>query len=189
MASGGPAEGDGNLLSLRGQVFTRGLGTRAPSELVYYLGKRCSAFSVQVGLDDTNQTSCAATFKVLADEREVAQSHALPPADGARALSANVNGAAWLRLVTEVRDTRDGASLATDWAAPQLTCGTSKSAPSAERALFSFEAPAANFTAKGSGGSFAPSAAFHTDGRAGLQIRAAPDCNWFGGSFATPSPS
>lgn len=186
MTSGGPGEGDGNLLTLHGQVFTRGLGTRAPSELVYYLGKRCSAFSVHVGLDDTNKTSGAAAFKVLADERVVAQSGALHQADGPRPLNANVSGAAWLRLVTEVADTRDGTSVATNWAAPQLTCGTSKAGPAAERVLFSFEAPAADFVAKGSGGSFAPSTAFHTDGSAGLQITAAPDGNWFGASFTTP---
>ena len=186
MSSGGPAEGDGNLLGLRGQVFTRGLGTRAPSELVYYLGKRCSAFSVQVGLDDANKTAGAATFKVLADERLVAQSGALRQADGPHTLNGNVTGAAWLRLVTEVADTRDGASIATDWAAPKLTCGTPKSGQSAERALFSFEAPAPDFIAKGAGGSFAPSTAFHTDGSAGLQITAVPDGNWFGASFAAP---
>jgi alpha-galactosidase len=183
MASGGPAEGDGNLLTLQGQVFTRGLGTRAPSELVYYLGGRCSEFSAQVGLDDSLSTSGAASFTVFADGRVAAQTGAVRQQDGARLLTANVNRVQWLRLVTEVVDTHDGAGLATDWASPKLSCGPEGIRYKPRRALFSFEAPIADFAVKGSGGSFAQSATFKTDGHWGLQVTAGPDGNWFGKSF------
>ena len=65
MANGAAPEGDGNLLTLGGNVYTRGLGTRAPSEIAYYLGGRCSTLTTDVGIDDELAASGAASFKVL----------------------------------------------------------------------------------------------------------------------------
>lgn len=186
MAGGGAGEGDGNLITLKGDVHTRGLGTRAPSEIVYYLGKQCSALSTQVGLDDAGGATGAAQFKVFADGRLVAQSGPLSAAEPPRTLDANLAGAAWLRLVAEPTDTSYGTGGAADWASPRLTCGT-KPTPRDEHALFSFDnALPEGFQVKGSGGSFKSSSRFHTDGKQGLEAKSSTDGNWFGASFSAP---
>ncbi|KYF81947.1 hypothetical protein BE20_25510 [Sorangium cellulosum] len=51
-SNGNEAPGDGNLITLGGEVYTRGLGTHAASEIVYYLGGRCSTLTTDVGIDD-----------------------------------------------------------------------------------------------------------------------------------------
>ncbi|HEX8343797.1 MAG TPA: NEW3 domain-containing protein, partial [Actinoplanes sp.] len=51
-SNGGSGQGDGALITIGGQVFTRGLGTSGPSEIVYYLGGRCSRLTTSVGIDD-----------------------------------------------------------------------------------------------------------------------------------------
>jgi len=187
MANGAQPEGDGNLMTLGGIVYTRGLGTRAPSEIVYYLGGRCSALSTDVGIDDELTTSGAASFKILADDKVVAQS-AVRSEDPARALTANVTGAKWLKLVTELAGTSTGAGVPTDWARPLLTCGKSTAPSSPELAIFSFESGSDPITLSkpAAGGSVAPSTAFHTDGKGGLEVTSPADGNWFGRSFPTP---
>jgi alpha-galactosidase len=188
MTNGALPEGDGNLITLGGNVYTRGLGTRAPSEIVYYLGGHCSALSTVVGIDDELATSGAASFKVLADDKVVAESGVVRAEDSPRALAANVTGAKWLKLVTELGDTSSGAGVPTDWAGPLLTCGKSVAPNRPEHTIFSFESDTESVTLRnaGAGGSFAPSTAFHTDGKGGLEVTSPADGNWFGRSFPAP---
>jgi alpha-galactosidase len=188
MANGAAPEGDGNLITLGGNVYARGLGTRAPSEIVYYLGGRCSALSTVVGIDDELATSGAASFKVLADDKVVAESGVVRAEDSPRALAANVTGAKWLKLVTELADTSSGAGVPTDWARPLLTCGKSTAPTRPELTIFSFESGTESVILRnaGAGGSFAPSTAFHTDGKGALEVTSPADGNWFGRSFPTP---
>ncbi len=187
MANGGSAEGDGNLITLGGNVSTRGLGTRAPSEIVYYLGGRCSTLSTEVGLDD-EVTAGAASFKVLADDRLVAESGPVHAADPPRALTANLTGARWLKLVTEPGDASDSAVAPTDWARPLLTCGESTAPTRPELTIFSFEpgTPDVTVSKPDAGGNLSPTPAFHTDGTHGLEVTSPADGNWFGRSFAQP---
>lgn len=185
-SNGGASEGDGNLITLGGRVYTRGLGTHAPSQIDYYLGGRCSSLSTEVGVDAL-ATSGAASFKIVADERVVAQSGLVRAGEPARALTANLSGATWLRLVTELGDTSTGAGISTAWARPLLTCGKSTAPSSPELVIFSFEAgtDGVKLSKPDAGGSVAASTAFSTDGKGGLQVTSPADGNWFGGSFAS----
>jgi alpha-galactosidase len=188
MTNGALPEGDGNLITLGGNVYTRGLGTRAPSEVVYYLGGRCSTLTTDVGIDDELTTSGVASFKILADDKVVAQSGIVRSEDPPRTLTANVTGAKWLKLVTELGDASYGAVAPTDWARPLLTCGKSKAPSNPELTIFSFEpgTEAITLSKPAAGGSFEPSTAFHTEGTNGLEVTSPADGNWFGRSFPTP---
>jgi hypothetical protein len=44
--------GDGRVLTINGQTFSKGLGTHAVSEITYPLAGNCSGFMATVGVDD-----------------------------------------------------------------------------------------------------------------------------------------
>jgi alpha-galactosidase len=186
ISNGAAPEGDGNLITLGGNVYTRGLGTRAPSEIVYYLGGRCSTLTADVGLDDEVAVGTA-SFKIFADEKLVARSGPLRADDPARTLTAKLGGATWLKLVTEVGDANYPVA-PTDWARPLLTCGKGTAPNSPELVLFSFESgtDGVSMNKPEAGGSVTPSTAFHTDGKGGLEVSAPADGNWYGRSFPKP---
>lgn len=185
-SNGGQNAADGNLITLDGKVYTRGLGTHAGSELVYYLGGRCSSLTADVGIDDEIRSGGSVSFAVYADERLVAASGVLTAADPPSTLSADLTGANVLRLVADPAGSSDGDHA--DWADPRIVCGASTAPTSAEQLLFSFETGSEGWTiANGAaGGSLAPSTAFHTEGGAGLQVTSPADGNWFGRALAAP---
>jgi alpha-galactosidase len=194
-SNGGAADRDGALLTIGGTVYTRGLGTTAPSELLYYLGGRCSRLVADVGIDDEADTPLPATFTVYADDAVAAESGPVTAADPATTLTADLTGAAWLRLVTTGSGAAgDGTTTNNhnDWAVPVLTCGAA--APTdpvqpAERTLFSFESGTEDFTIAnpGDGGTVEQSPGFHTDGAHGLRVRTPAGGNWYGHRFAEPA--
>lgn len=193
-SNGGAADRDGALLTIAGRVYTRGLGTTAPSEIVYHLGGRCSTLVTDVGVDDQADTAVPATFTVLADDVEVATSGEMAYGDAPKTLTADLTGAKWLKLVTTGSATSDtGVSTHShaDWAAPVLTCGdVSDDSPvlPVERTIFSFESDTDGFTVlnTGDGGGVARTADFHTDGGYGLALTVPPPGQWYGRAFAEP---
>ena len=178
-SNGGAGQGDGDLLTVGGTVYDRGLGTSTGSEIRYYLGGRCSGLTADVGIDDEDATGSGAGFTVYADDTAAAAATAVPGA-APQALTADLTGAAWLRLVTTA-----GATVHTDWATPILTCGDagpSDPVQPAERTLSSFESGIDGWTIANAdgGGSVEQSPAFHTDGRQGLLVHTPTNGNWFG---------
>jgi alpha-galactosidase len=186
MSNGGIGGLDGNLITIGGQVYTRGLGTSAPSRVSYYLGGRCSSLTVDVGIDDEVVTGGSATFQVLADDVVVAESGVLTSTDAAQTLTADVTGATTLTFVTAPGDTNENDH--TDWAQPRVVCGGSTAPTTTEQALFSFEGGTDDFTIANAavGGTSAASTAFHTDGAGGLEVTSPTDGNWFGKALAAP---
>ncbi|OLF16290.1 hypothetical protein BU204_17010 [Actinophytocola xanthii] len=194
LSVGGAAEGDGSLITIGGRVHTRGLGTAAPSEIVYYLGGRCSSLTTDVGLDDAATAAVPAAFTVLADDEVVASAENVLAGQAPRTLVADLTGATWLRLVaTGSGPAPDGTVVndSADWAAPVLTCGdVSPDDPvlPVERTLVSFESGTEDWTIAnpGDGGTMARSSAFHTDGEYGLQVDTPLSGNWFGRVLPEP---
>ncbi|GAB3435098.1 NPCBM/NEW2 domain-containing protein [Actinophytocola sediminis] len=194
LSNGGDAEGDGSLPTIAGEVYTRGIGTTAPSELVYYLGGRCTQLSTDVGLDDETTEAVPASFTVYADQTVAATVDGVAAGDPATTLTADLTGAAWLRLVTTGSGSApDGTTTNdhTDWAAPVLTCGSSTPddpVQPAERTLFSFETDTEGWTIAnpGDGGTWTRSTAFHTDGDHGLAVDTPLSGNWFGRVLTEP---
>jgi alpha-galactosidase len=180
MSNGGASEGDGQLINIAGRFYTRGLGAQSPSQIVYYLGGRCSELSTEVGIDAGSSGS--AQFTISADQKVVAQSGPLNAGSPARTLTAQLGDAQWLTLGTELAATSTGAGVRTSWALPTLRCGGSTKPTHPELTVFSFESGNDGIALRSpeAGGSFAPSTAFHTDGKGGLEVTSPADGNWFG---------
>jgi alpha-galactosidase len=193
-SNGGDAPGDGVLITIGGQVYTRGIGTTAPSEVRYYLGGRCAQLTVDVGIDDEAPTAIPATFTVYADDAVAAASGPVAAGEPPRTLTADLTGAQWLRLVaTGSGANSDGTTVNdhADWARPVLACGAAgpdDPVLPAERTIFSFEEGDEGFTIANpaDGGSVARSDVFHTDGDFGAEVVTPSTGNWFGRTFAEP---
>jgi alpha-galactosidase len=182
MSNGGASEGDGQLIRVGGRFHTRGLGTQTPSQIVYYLGGRCSELSTEVGVDAEPGSPGAAAFSVSVDQRVVADSGPLSADSPARTLTAQLAGAQWLTLATELASTSTGAGVRTIWAKPTLRCGDSSKPTHPELSIESFESGSDGLSLRSpdAGGRFAASRAFHTDGEGGLEVTSPADGNWFG---------
>jgi alpha-galactosidase len=184
-AVGGTGAGDGGLITIGGRYYSRGLGTAAPSEIVYFLGGRCSALNAYVGVDDQSAAAGPVTFTAYADGRAAATSGPLTSGGAAVPLSADLTGVRSLRLVTT------GGPAPADWADAVLTCGDA--APSdppqpADRTLFSFETGTDGFTIANpdSGGTVAQTSDFATEGTHGLAVSTPVSGNWFGRTLDEP---
>jgi alpha-galactosidase len=127
MSNGGIKAGDGKPLTINGHVYPKGIGTHADASILFYLGKRCSSLSVDVGIDDERDprpdpTQSTAIFEIWADGVKVADSGLRTWRDDAVTLSAELTGASFLRIVTNGGP--DGFRWDRgDWAGPVLTCG------------------------------------------------------------------
>ena len=181
-SNGGAGQGDGNLITMGGTVYDRGLGTTTGSDIRYYLGGRCAGLTTTAGVDAEDTSGTAATFSVYADDTVAASTTGNAP----QALTADLTGAQWLRLVTT-----GSGTVHTDWAAPVLRCGGAgpeDPIQPVQRPLFSFESGTDGFTIAnaGSGGSVEQSPTFHTDGGYGLLVHTPVNGNWFGRNLAEP---
>jgi alpha-galactosidase len=177
-SNGGVSQGDGNLITIGGTIYTRGLGTAAPSEIQYYVGGRCSALTTGVGLDDDTATG-SATFTISADNAAIA-SATVAAGGGVQPLTADLTGATWLTLTTTSSDTTGG--MHADWVAPQLVCGTTADPTVVDTTIFSFETGTDGFTTANVDpiSTMTQTAGFHTDGGHGLEVFSPVDGDWYG---------
>jgi alpha-galactosidase len=123
MSNGSWKGGDGKPLSIGGVKYAKGLGGHAPTQLILYLGGKCTAFSSDVGVDDERDERMAgsASFEVWADGVKAADSGVRTWRDGPVTVSAGVTGARFLRLV--ITDGGDGVSYDRgDFAGAKVTC-------------------------------------------------------------------
>ncbi|HEY7048024.1 MAG TPA: NPCBM/NEW2 domain-containing protein [Jatrophihabitantaceae bacterium] len=120
MSNGETAAGDGHPITIRGNIYPKGLGVHATSDIVYYLGGNCSSLRSDVGIDDETNGNGEVTFQVFAGDTKVADSGAVTGTSPAKTLTADLTGATWLRLHVDP----DGANTYdhSDWAGPVLTC-------------------------------------------------------------------
>ncbi|MFD7866758.1 NPCBM/NEW2 domain-containing protein [Streptomyces sp. NPDC057682] len=120
-SNGESAAGDGRPLTIGGEVYAKGLGVHAPSEISYYAGGACATVTAHVGVDDEKGAKGTVAFEVWADGAKAASTGVLTNAMPARPLSADVTGARVVRLV--VTDGGDGVdSDHADWADLRITC-------------------------------------------------------------------
>jgi alpha-galactosidase len=112
---------DGHPITLNGQVYAKGLGAHAPSEVDVYVGGKCASLASDVGIDDEVGSKGSVVFQVWADGAKVADSGLVSGADAAKHLNADVSGAKFVRLV--ITDGGNGNdSDHSDWAGAQLSC-------------------------------------------------------------------
>ena len=120
-SNGEQLAGDGRALTIGGQVFQKGLGVHAGSELRYTLGGFCTEFSASVGIDDEVGNRGSASFQLWNGAALLYDSDVLRGSDAARAVNVNVGGVQTLRLV--VTDGGDGIDYDhADWADAAVTC-------------------------------------------------------------------
>jgi len=117
---GDRAAGDGQPLSLGGTRYDKGLGTNSPALVRYLLGKRCSRFSADIGIDDRAGAIGSAVFQVWADNGKIFDSGTMLRATPPRHIDLDVSGRTEIRLfVGEVDDIGQDHA---DWADARLTC-------------------------------------------------------------------
>ncbi len=118
---GGPAAGDGGLLTLSGESYAKGLGVLAPSDIRVALGGVCTSFTATVGVDEAARGSGSVTVEVWLDGARVVASGIVRGGSAPLSGTLDVTGRQELRLV--VTDGGDGsAGDHTDWAEARLEC-------------------------------------------------------------------
>jgi alpha-galactosidase len=112
---------DGGPIRLRGAAYEKGLGVHAPSLLRYRLGRACSRFEADVGIDDDQQGAGSVELEVWADGERLWRSGVLTGTSPARTVSVDVSGRRDLRLFVGT----GGDTYAKDhavWAGARLDC-------------------------------------------------------------------
>jgi alpha-galactosidase len=104
-------------MTIGGRRFVRGLGTHAPSKIVYALDGKYRRFQAWAGADDA--TSPTVTFEVVADGTKLWESGLVRRGDAAKRVDLDVTGAKTLELI--VGDGGNGiTSDHADWADARL---------------------------------------------------------------------
>lgn len=105
---------DGHTISVAGTKFTKGIGTHAPSEIVYCLDKIYSGFKCVVGVDDEVGSAGSVVFEVYGDNVLMTKTKVLYKGDSIH-INLNVSEVNELKLVAS--DGGDGInSDHADWA-------------------------------------------------------------------------
>ena len=87
----------GRPLMVNGQAFAKGLGVKAPTELVYQLDGAWDRLSGHVGVDGSSDGE-GATFRVVADGQRIFESPVMNARNIKQLLDLNVKGVRELRL-------------------------------------------------------------------------------------------
>ncbi|MEF2278521.1 NPCBM/NEW2 domain-containing protein [Deinococcus sp. YIM 134068] len=134
-SNGEQGSGDGRALTVGGQVFSKGLGVHARSEVSYALDGACSVFTAQVGVDDEVGDRGAVVFQVWnGTATRLYDSGVVTGTEAARAVNVDVTGVGNLRLV--VTDGGNGISYDhADWAGARVTCAPDSRPPAAPTGL------------------------------------------------------
>jgi alpha-galactosidase len=122
-SNGEQAAGDGRTLTINGTTYSQGIGVHADSAVHLYLGRACSRFTAQVGVDDeVTNSSASVRFLVYGDGKLLADSGVKTASQGPSTLTVPTTGHAALEL--RVTDARNGISYDhADWGGAAFTCG------------------------------------------------------------------
>ncbi|MBM4080071.1 MAG: DUF1080 domain-containing protein, partial [Planctomycetes bacterium] len=114
-----------NPIRIRGEVFKRGMGVHAVSELVYPLAPQFKRFVAVVGVDD-EKDSGSVTFEVQADQKSLFKSEKVTRTSDAACIDVEIpKGSQQLRLL--VGDAGDGIGCDhADWANAGFMTGGEK---------------------------------------------------------------
>ena len=112
---------DGTPIRLRGAVYEKGLGVHGPSLIRYRLGRACSRFSADIGIDDDQAGTGSAQFEVWADGERLFRSGTLTGESPQRSLNIDVRDKRELRLFVGIGGDTDAHDHAV-WASARLEC-------------------------------------------------------------------
>ncbi|MEU8518808.1 beta-galactosidase [Streptomyces sp. NPDC048577] len=120
-SNGGDRAHDGRPLRIGGVPYARGLGAHATSEVLIYLGRRCTRFTATVGVDDEVGDNGSVIFKVWTDSTFRTATPKLVGGQVAATVDVDTTGAELLRLRVEDSDGSIGSDHA-DWADARVWC-------------------------------------------------------------------
>jgi len=91
----------GNPITLRGVVYTKGIGTHAVSNIVFALGGKYSTFTSDIGVDDEENAKGTGSvdFQVIGDGKILFDSGVLTNASAIVSININITGVQNLTLV------------------------------------------------------------------------------------------
>jgi alpha-galactosidase len=113
----------GGPLTIHGVTYAHGLWTNSPADLTYYLGGTCTAFTADLGLDDSDAGPGSVDYTIYADGTQVFDSGVVTNSTPTVHASADVTGAHILEIVVAEGNGTPTYGNA-DIAAPQLTCAS-----------------------------------------------------------------
>lgn len=87
-------------ISINGTTYTKGIGTQATSETVYYLGKQFAMFRADVGIDSEVGPYGSSAFQVYGDGVKLYDSGVMTGGTSAKSINVNVTGVSELKIVT-----------------------------------------------------------------------------------------
>jgi alpha-galactosidase len=118
---GASKAGDGNPITLQGTKYPKGLGVAGASAVIYRLGKVCTSFTSDIGIDDETGGKGSVVFHVWVDGVEKFNSNTVTATTPVQHVNVDLTGASRLRLL--VTNANDGsANDHADWAGAQITC-------------------------------------------------------------------
>lgn len=118
----------GNTLTMNGVQYSTGVGTHAESHYVIYLNGKGVSFSAKVGIDDESldgegrSRSNGVIFRVVSldDGTDLANSGVVNAGEGAKEISASLEGVAKIDLVVDTNGAPDWDHA--DWVETELVC-------------------------------------------------------------------
>ena len=118
----------GNTLTMNGVQYSKGVGTHAESHYVIYLNGKGVSFSAKVGIDDESldgegrSRSNGVIFRVVSldDGTDLANSGVVNAGEGAKEISASLEGVAKIDLVVDTNGATDWDHA--DWVETELVC-------------------------------------------------------------------
>jgi alpha-galactosidase len=108
-------------LSLRVTTYPKGLGTDAPSSIIYRLAQKCHTFTATVGVDDAARGGGSVVFQVWSDGVKLFDSGIVTGGSPVQNVNVPLDGNRRLILVTTNGGDGNGLDRA-DWAGAQVVC-------------------------------------------------------------------
>ncbi len=128
LSNGEQLAGDGNVITLNGVTYTKGLGVHSNSAITFDLNGQYERFIADVGIDDEVGGLGSVTFEVWLDGSQIYDSGLMTGNTATRNVDVGVEGGNELRLV--VADAGDGLSYDhADWANAKLLLATATNVP------------------------------------------------------------
>ena len=120
MSNGEAARGDGNPITIAGQVFDKGVGMHATGQLSTWLVRTCTTFDAVVGIDDEVSQSGSVRFEVWGDGQLL---HATDVVTSGTAVPLSVDVSDVRRLTLRAHEATNGKNYDhADWGDARLTC-------------------------------------------------------------------
>jgi GH18 family chitinase len=132
----------GNVLTLNGTTYRKGIGTHAISQIVYNIAG-CSVLQSDIGVDDEAGANGTITFQVLADGLQLFQSSVLNGSSATQHVNVSVDGHSQLTLI--VGSGGDGIDYDhADWANASLSCSSAPSSAATPPIITTTSLPSAH---------------------------------------------